>query len=139
METTRSVRTSRGASRIKISSAKSWSDSYGCPMGSTSVRSITMSVTYLYLIHRSIPVEVALRFRQQLEEVLDAIAQSALFPNYEIIGSSLLFMHCGANAAIRWIDFANTIEKPCGDENGIRKGIENLKIVFDQLIQKHCN
>lgn len=84
-------------------------------------------------------VQVALRFRNQLDQIIQAISDSQIYPNYEIIGSSLLFIHSAQNTAIRWIDFANSIKKPAQDENGIRTGIQNLQTVFDDLIKKHCN
>jgi hypothetical protein len=75
-------------------------------------------------------------FCADLQHVLSAMDRSALFPNKDFVGTSLLFLHCAqtGKTAVRWIDFANVGDVSSADHNRIRGGVVNLCGVFEELV-----
>jgi len=82
-------------------------------------------------------LEVALKFIHELEEVHRAIAESKVFKNYELVGTSLLFLHCNGSATIRLIDFANSSPAQVADHNGIVDGVRRLSLAIEELCMKY--
>mmetsp|Transcript_9686 Transcript_9686/g.11629 ORF Transcript_9686/g.11629 Transcript_9686/m.11629 type:complete len:496 (+) Transcript_9686:2-1489(+) len=69
---------------------------------------------------------VAISFLNQLIEIRKIFLISPVFQAYDLVGTSLLFLHSGENAVIKWVDFAKTSEGASSDHNGIALGIDNL-------------
>jgi len=78
---------------------------------------------------------VVTSFLADLRAVREALEASVVFPKYDFVGTSLLFLYCPANGktAVRWIDFANVTSPVSDDANGIRLGIERLQGVLESL------
>lgn len=106
-------------------------------------RSIETRVQFIDCLERYLTgsngfnTHLAHQFLEQLSDISVAITQSKVFPKYEMIGTSLLFLHSDGKAAIRWIDFANSI--PCehkNDFNQIPTGINYLQLAIEELVNK---
>ncbi len=87
-------------------------------------------------------VQLAVEFVTELEKVSRSIKDSKLFCDYEMVGTSLLFLHCGRRAAIRWIDFANANSNAAQrgnqqDSEGILKGVSLLSASIEELAARH--
>jgi len=81
--------------------------------------------------------ELAAGYIEEVQNLLGKMRQSALFPKYDIVGSSLLLMHCNGVPAVRWIDFGSVSEPAPPDGNGLLEGIQGLLSVLDMLIIRH--
>jgi len=79
-------------------------------------------------------------FIAQLEDIANAINSSKMYPKYDMVGTSLLFLHCNGRVAIRWIDFANCDLCDTVGDNGILNGIEWLNgTLKDLMTSKRCS
>jgi len=81
--------------------------------------------------------QLANKFIDELILIQSAVRSSKLFLDYEMVGTSFLFIHHNGNATIRWIDFANTYKPSSDDNNGIQQGIDSLINILSELIKAH--
>lgn len=84
-------------------------------------------------------IAVATSFTDQLGDLLNAISTSKIFQTYEMVGTSLLLLHCNGKAVIRWIDFSNATPGVCKECNGIEDGIRQIRLTIIELIKKYSN
>jgi len=80
---------------------------------------------------------VATQFVDELKAVSLALSKSEVYHQHELVGTSLLFLHCNGKAAIRWIDFANSMPSEGGDDNGISDGVHRMSLAVQELIGKY--
>ncbi|GBG34188.1 Inositol polyphosphate multikinase [Hondaea fermentalgiana] len=82
-------------------------------------------------------LDVAEQFVNELSKVQEALSESRLFRRYELVGTSLLFLHANGKAAIRFIDFANSTPSDVADRNGVLQGVQRLTMAIEELIMKY--
>lgn len=103
----------------------------------TNIRQFMDKIENYLTVDTRFDITLATKFIEELKSILQAIDSSKIFSEYEMVGTSLLFVHCNGNVTIKWIDFANTYKPSSPDHNGIREGVNSLIEVLSDLIKSH--
>ncbi len=103
----------------------------------TNIRQFIEKIENYLTVDTRFDITLATKFIEELKNILQAIESSNIFPEYEMVGTSLLFIHCNGHVTIRWIDFANTYKPSSQDHNGIREGVNSLIELLSDLIRSH--
>jgi len=93
-----------------------------------------LTLSRFFSSHNTVDKSIIAAYITQLEAIVNAINSSKLYPKYDMVGTSLLFLHCNGRVAVRWIDFANCHLCDDVDDNGILNGIEKLIVTLKDLM-----